>query len=140
MRAQKPSSLVMDYAMESACQRGDAQTITWLLDEGKNVNCLNDDGTTPIMVALKYGQLHIVKYLFDRGADPSIVDGDASNVLHYAAGTSESIEWVLANSTIDINSTNASNATPLRWALGNSNLPAAILLIENGANIFVKNR
>jgi hypothetical protein len=58
----------------------------------------------------------------------------------YAAwgGNGDCIEWVFANTTIDVNATTSSGKTPIMWSLDNNTLDASKLLIERGANLFMK--
>jgi ankyrin repeat protein len=86
--------LVMEDAMERACQGGHMETIASLLDAGTNVNCIDEGGHTPIMVALHSGQLLAAIMLAGRGADLSRITNDGVNVLHLAAcgGDCECIE------------------------------------------------
>jgi ankyrin repeat protein len=132
--------LAMGNAMFSACEGVHLETIVSLLDAGKNVNCINSSRTTPIMYSLYYWHLHVAIMLVGRGADLSWVNNDGSNVLHYAAGggNCECIEWVLANTSIDVNSTDSEGWTPIIWALNNNRLDAGKLLVEKGANLFNK--
>jgi ankyrin repeat protein len=100
--------LVMGDAMERACREGDVETIVRLLDAGKNLNCVSGEDITPIMFALWHGQLNTAIMLAGRGADLSTVDGAGWTALHCSShgGNRQCIEWVLANTTIDINSSN----------------------------------
>jgi ankyrin repeat protein len=132
--------LVMSNSLRTACQEGHAETIIRLLDAGKSVNCVIGSGETPIMRALWYRHLHVAIMLAGRGADLLRVSDYGSNVLHFAAagGDCECIEWVLANTSFEINSTNNTGITSIRWALINNNLDAAKLLVVKGANLFKK--
>jgi ankyrin repeat protein len=62
-------SPVMNYTMYSACYQGDVETIASQLDAGKSVNCVEGDGMTPVIVALRYGHLNAAIVLAGRGAD-----------------------------------------------------------------------
>jgi ankyrin repeat protein len=115
------------------------EAIVILLDAGKDVNCVDTFDTTPIMWALDGGQLLAAIMLFGRGADLSRVNNYGSNLLHSAvAGGRECIEWVLANTSIDVNSAANNGSTPIRSALINNRLDVAKLLVERGANPFMK--
>ncbi|MFL1672501.1 ankyrin repeat domain-containing protein [Paenibacillus dendritiformis] len=50
----------------------DIKRIKSLLDEGKNINEKDENGTTPLMVACKRGNLKIIKFLLEHGADVNI--------------------------------------------------------------------
>jgi hypothetical protein len=134
-------SLVMSYAIVSACQGGNPATIVRLLDAGQSVNSVDGDGWTPVMYALRFRNLHAAIMLVGRGADLSRISDTEWNVLHITAmgGDIDCINWVLANTSIDINSTNNDGDTPLKYAISYENLDAAKLLVEKGGNLFIKN-
>jgi ankyrin repeat protein len=134
--------LVMGAAMMTACEEGDVETITSLIDAGKSVNCVSNYGNAPIMLALWYSQLNAVIVLAERGADLSTLDNmNGANVLHFAAmgGDLKCLEWVLSNTSIDVNSTDTDDYTSCLCALNADKLPSAMLLAERGANLFIKN-
>jgi hypothetical protein len=125
-----------------ACVDGNVDVVSRCLDAGESVNCVHQSTwRTPIMIAMTYNRLHVVQLLADMGADLSMVDSRGFNLLHYAAlgGKIEGIEWVLANTTIDVNSTATSGTTPTMRTLLYNALHASKLLIEKGANLFTKN-
>jgi hypothetical protein len=57
--------------------------------------------------------------LVERGAALSKVTTDGRNLLYFAAvgGSRQCIEWVLANTSIDINSTTTIGDTPILTAI-----------------------
>jgi hypothetical protein len=75
--------LEMCDKMVVACEEGDVETVIRLLDTGKSVDCVDDDGWTPVDVALRWGHLNIVIMLAGKGANLSTASG-SFNVLHYA--------------------------------------------------------
>lgn len=52
-----------------------------------NINLKNEFSQTPLHVAVKHGNLPIIKFLLDRGACVDIVDKDGNTALHIAAYT-----------------------------------------------------
>jgi ankyrin repeat protein len=131
----------MDDALYNACEVGDVEAVIRLLDGGKNVDTFDSMNMTSIMFALWHGHLHVAIMLVGRGADLSRVSSYEANMLHYAAegANRQCIEWVLANTTIDINSTTHLGTTPIIIALNTNQLDAAKLLVKKGANLFIKN-
>jgi hypothetical protein len=125
------------HAMYNACVNGRVDEVRRLLDAGGDVNGFMN--WTPVMDALRNGHIAVVRLMHDRGADLSRVDGSGRIVLHKAAsgGNVECIEFVLAVTTIDVNSTNNFGTTPIMNAM--SRLEASKLLVERGANLFAKN-
>jgi ankyrin repeat protein len=131
----------MGQAMNAACREGDVDEVRQLLDKATSVNCVDfDDCMTPIMKALEHRHMDVVRLLHGRGADVTMVDEDDWNVLHYAAygGHRESINWVLANTSIAVNATTINGCTSVSIAITNNGLDASKLLIEKGANPFMK--
>jgi hypothetical protein len=133
---------VMSYAMRRACDTGSLETIVRLLDACQSANCVAEEGRwTPVMWALRSGHLHAAIMLVGRGADLSRVSSIGQNVLHITvmSGDIDCMNWVLANTTIDINSTDNSGHAPIQRALSHGHFDAAKLLVEKGANLFMKN-
>jgi ankyrin repeat protein len=125
----------------SRCERGDVETIVSLLDEGKNVNCIEYEGKNPVMLALEYGKLNAAIMLAGRGADLSRVDTYAGRtLLHFAAcgGDLEYLEWVFANTDLDVHATDYNGSEPLGWAGAEGHMGAVKLFIDKGANPFFR--
>jgi ankyrin repeat protein len=107
-----------------------------------DVNSADDNGNTPVMMAIYSGHIEAVKLLLERGADLSIANIRGFNALHFASageGNLVHIDWLFDNATIDVNSTNSTGRTPLSIALYSDHLPAAKFLVEKGGDIFMKN-
>ena len=54
---------------------------------GADVNARNDDGYTPLIVAIQLGYRHIVKELLKHGADIYASDNNGKNALDWALYT-----------------------------------------------------
>jgi hypothetical protein len=133
---------VMSIELTLACVRGNVNEIRRLLvDGGENINSVVEEpGHTPIMIAMMFSHLAVVQMLADRGADLSTIDNAGYNLLcHAGRGGRDCIEWVFANTTIDVNSITSSGETPIMRSLRFNKLDASMLLVEKGANLFMKN-
>ena len=54
-------------------QKGDAKMVKrWVEENGGDVNSVSAEGTTPLIVAARYGHYEIVRYLLAKGADASV--------------------------------------------------------------------
>jgi ankyrin repeat protein len=71
--AQAPAPSKADQLQEAA-RKGDAATVTHLLDEGVDVNTKFRYGTTALFFACDHGHVDVVKVLLDRGADLTVKD------------------------------------------------------------------
>ena len=99
--------------------------------EGIDINTNNIDGETPIHIAVKNGQLEVVKFLFDEGGDlnsrvSSRANGgwrDGDTPLHTAARMchTEIVKFILAN-VVDKNPVNVQGKTPLSMAASTGHL------------------
>jgi len=64
---------------------GNANIVTYLLDEGASVNAKDDKGMTPLLHAVRYHESPdtIVKVLLANGADTEIADKAGKNYQTY---------------------------------------------------------
>ncbi len=76
--------------LEKAVLMGDVKAIAALLDAGADINAPIADGGTLLMVAADKGDEAMVRYLIDRGANPSLgtSNTDSESGFSTAAGTS----------------------------------------------------
>lgn len=92
------------------------------------------DSTSPLIQALKTGDLPMVQSLLERGADLKGKDADGNSALMLATlyGTPEIMKSLLDKSA-DPNDRNKAGATALMWAL--ENLDKVRLLVDRRANV-----
>jgi ankyrin repeat protein len=127
-----------------AAEAGDEEAIKWLLNKSSiNINSTNNDGSTAAMLAMWHGKLNSAILLFKRGALLSIADDNGENLLHAAIygedDTGKDIKWLLEKNAIDVNLAATDGNTPVTLALKWGGLASAKLLVERGANLFMKN-
>ena len=118
-------------------------TVQLLIDNGANVNIINNDGSTPLFLAVQYGLTEIVQLLIDSGANVN----HKSSLLHTAAYKNDHkmLKILLKWKPYDINVIDeVSGSTPLFYAIqsrgrGLKQKITVQILIDGGANInFVK--
>ena len=121
----------------------DHKSILKKLSRGVDVNMVDSDGRTLLMEAVIKGDHRLIELLIENGADLNIRDLKDWTALHFAAQ-----EYDIVSSRKLIESGSEINATD---DYGNSVISRAVLssrgrgeviraLIENGANINLKNR
>jgi ankyrin repeat protein len=81
-------------ALHAAAETGSGNIMGILCEvyrnNGWSVDQVDDEGETPLQVAVRSGSHEAVKFLLDSGADPKIKDGLERTLLHAAAETEES--------------------------------------------------
>lgn len=82
--------------------RGDISTLKILLDIGANINAKDNDGMTPLYIAVAKNNLEAVQFLLSQGADPNIYDNNFITPLQFAVNKKmENIISLLMNYKID---------------------------------------
>jgi ankyrin repeat protein len=117
------------------------QVRTWVASDPLLVNQLSSDGFPPLGLAAFFGQLAVLKYLLEQGADPNLSASNAMRVapLHSAIAFSDSqvahaMARLLVESGSQVNAMQQGGWTPLHEAADSNQLETAELLLANGAD------
>lgn len=124
----------IETPLRIAVTRGDLATVTLLLNSNADPNCvLNVCGETALICAVRRGFTAIAELLLKAGAtQPIFFMGQTPLLLAFEAKNQELVQLL-----IDYGAANAGNstATPLYIAAMQGDLPLAMLLVENGADL-----
>jgi hypothetical protein len=134
-----------------ACKSGNIARLTELLDQGTNVN-QEDHKMTPIIYAVLFNRLEIVRLLLDRGANINhrdytnntplqrsiYVDQEFLTDYQHDENYNEIIK-LLVNRGADLNTINNYNETPLSGLIWENNIELIQFLIDNGADVNFNN-
>ena len=123
-----------------ACQRGDLDAVTRLLDEGADVNNTRSD--MPALLAAAHGQhWAIVRLLIERDAEVNCKNLHGWSPLHIAAeqGHEEMIRLMVENAGF-VNRKDSSGESPLYVAAKANKLEACKILLELGADPRIQNK
>jgi WD40 repeat protein/ankyrin repeat protein len=126
--------------LHQAAQAGEIETLQELLQlqSNKNVDPLElVQLQTPLHIAANAGHNTIVKMLLDAGANVNTGDQLSYTALHLAAQKNHShvVETLLAQTDIQLNSTDATGATALLCAAYSGHVEAMLHLCQAGASI-----
>ena len=108
-----------------------------LFEKGVDINQLDDDGWTPLIMASRYGSQEVVKFLLDVGADFNFQNEDGNNTALMFASIFGYVDIVrmLVNIGVDINAQNINGNTAIDNAVDRENEEIVEMLIGAGANV-----
>ena len=121
-------------------KKGDIDAVKLFLDEGIDINAMNQRGQTALIRAAEYQRTDVVTLLLGKGAEVDKVGGRyARTALMEAAGAGNVvIIKQLADKGADINAKDHESSTPIFFACMYGHVEAVKLLIELGANVNVQ--
>ena len=120
-------------ALHWAAQRGDVNIAKILLDSQTNdVNCIDDEGKTPLHFSVIVGHLDMVKFLIERGADVDAVAGDGTTPIFHAV-MEYSPEFILTLAEYDckMNVSDEYGSTPLHRAVETGDINVVCALFKS---------
>uniref|UniRef100_A0A914WTN0 phospholipase A2 n=1 Tax=Plectus sambesii TaxID=2011161 RepID=A0A914WTN0_9BILA len=95
------------------------------------------EGKYPLHIAAENGQLDALRQLITLGADPTKLDLNRQNAVHYASANSPGVLQELAKSRVFFNAVDAKNGsglTPLFLAIRARQVDCVTTLLHHGAN------
>ncbi|XP_067143776.1 uncharacterized protein [Centruroides vittatus] len=121
---------------------GDEKAIDLLLDAGDSINVQIADGTTPLIMAVERGHVHLIKKLLEAGADPTVLRKHGNTLLVLAAGTSweAGITSMFSRHDININHQNLNGKTALMIATAQGHMQIVEILLYRGANLLLEDQ
>ena len=124
-----------------ASQFGDLEIASLLIDWGADTTVANENGETPLHVALEYRNEVVARLLIERGADASVADEDGETPLHVASRHgNEAVARLLIDRGADALVADEDGDTLLHFALRHGNEAVARLLIDRGADASVADK
>lgn len=120
---------------------GDLIGLELLVEHGAEINkkaILNEE--TPLHIFVDYdGATDKLRYLLDKGGDPTLRNDTGCTILHLAIRQRnyENVKVILEHPAVDVNVKDNFGETPLHWLLAWPNAPHNILrlLLAKGANV-----
>lgn len=126
----------LEQELHNATIARDSTRIEYLLKRGAGVNARDTEGQTPLMVAVKSGDLSIVNGLLAYKADPNLQDNDGwTAAMHAVRGNDPKILRLLGKPEFKTNFEllNHDGMTALGLATYNNKANAAVAMLDSGA-------
>lgn len=127
-----------------ALENGEVELIDLFVRANFNIHLTDDNGTPPLLLALKKGYTIIAKILLNAGSDVNEKDKLGLTPLMVACGKPtfgyREVAETLIRKGAHINVRDALGYTPLLLALSGGTIDIAELLINKGADITVRTR
>lgn len=113
--------------------------LSYLLDKGIDINVLDDNERTPLIVAIEKGNLEAVKFLIESGADLNVSTYEVGTPLHVALKNHyEKITLFLLTKGVDVNALNLYGRAPLHIAAESSSAEIVTDLLAKGATADIR--
>lgn len=121
----------------------DIEIIEMILEQGHYIDAEDEDGTTPIFVAIYYDKMEATELLLRHGASVNVFDSNGHYPLHIAAmkGCLDIVERLLLyGADVDCQSSSrwGRGYAPLHFAVEQGNKDLINLLLRRGANLNAK--
>jgi ankyrin repeat protein len=122
-------------ALHYAARAGGKDIMTLCCDATPDLNCRDESGRTPLMLAAEVANIAAMAELIQRGARVDLSDAAGYTVLHHAAkgGNLRAVSWLLDNITVDINAQANRHQTALSISQEHGNDEIRNLLLAKGA-------
>ena len=112
------------------------EVVQAVISHGADVNVMNENNVTALMIACGRGNMHVINVLLNAGANPRISDADDHTWLHEAVrgGYSQVVLETMINHGADVNATIKNNRTALMIVTVHGNRKAIYVLLSAGAD------
>jgi tetratricopeptide (TPR) repeat protein len=112
-----------------------------LISKGADVNVKNNDGFTPLILALSNGFKELSELLIAKGAEVNVKDNNSRSPLTYSlVGGYKEIAELLISKGADISVKDKNGDTPLSLASANGFKELIELFIAKGVDVNIKNK
>ncbi len=125
----------LEQELHNATIARDSTRIEFLIKRGARINAPDTEGQTPLMVAVKSGDLSVVNGFLEYGADPNLQDHDGwTAAMHAVRGNDPKIMRLLGKFKANFGLQNHDGMTALGLAAYTNRANAAVAILDSGGN------
>ena len=121
-----------DAPLHDAVAEGNTELCTRLLDQGADVNAVNDDLTTPLHLAVFNENIELCTLLIDRGSKLEAKDAGETPLHEAVRGYNTKLCKLLLDRGADVNAKNDEGETPLDYIYEQDYTELCTLLLGRG--------
>ncbi|XP_069606618.1 ankyrin repeat family A protein 2 [Ranitomeya imitator] len=127
--------LVNSLSVHQLAAQGEMVYLASRLEQENVINLTDEEGFTPLMWAAAHGQIAVVEFLLQNGADPQVLGKGRESALSLACSKGYTdIVKMLVECGVDVNEYDWNGGTPLLYAVHGNHVKCVKILLENGAD------
>ncbi|XP_074138362.1 ankyrin repeat family A protein 2 isoform X3 [Sminthopsis crassicaudata] len=127
--------LVNSLSVHQLAAQGEMLYLATRIEQENVINHTDEEGFTPLMWAAAHGQIAVVEFLLQNGADPQILGKGRESALSLACSKGYTdIVKMLLDCGVDVNEYDWNGGTPLLYAVHGNHVKCVKILLENGAD------
>ncbi|KAF4803008.1 Ankyrin repeat family A protein 2 [Turdus rufiventris] len=129
------SVLFKALSVHQLAAQGEMLYLATRIEQENLINHKDEEGFTPLMWAAAHGQIAVVEFLLQNGADPQILGKGRESALSLACSKGYTdIVKMLLDCGVDVNEYDWNGGTPLLYAVHGNHVKCVKILLENGAD------
>ncbi|XP_033019478.1 ankyrin repeat family A protein 2 isoform X1 [Lacerta agilis] len=127
--------LVNSLSVHQLAAQGEMLYLATRIEQENVINHTDEEGFTPLMWAAAHGQIAVVEFLLQNGADPQILGKGRESALSLACSKGYTdIVKMLLDCGVDVNEYDWNGGTPLLYAVHGNHVKCVKILLEHGAD------
>ncbi|XP_039398796.1 ankyrin repeat family A protein 2 isoform X5 [Mauremys reevesii] len=127
--------LVNSLSVHQLAAQGEMLYLATRIEQENVINHKDEEGFTPLMWAAAHGQIAVVEFLLQNGADAQILGKGRESALSLACSKGYTdIVKMLLDCGVDVNEYDWNGGTPLLYAVHGNHVKCVKILLENGAD------
>ncbi|XP_062869225.1 DNA-binding protein RFXANK [Trichomycterus rosablanca] len=126
-----------NLSIHQLAAHGETSRVKTLLASDKSLlNSQDERGFTPLMWAAAFGEIEMVQFLLEKGADPKTFARERESALSLASvGGYADIVSILLKCDVEVDSYDWNGGTPLLYAVRGNHIKCVEALLKHGADI-----
>ncbi|XP_007533810.1 ankyrin repeat family A protein 2 isoform X2 [Erinaceus europaeus] len=127
--------LANSLSVHQLAAQGEMLYLATRIEQENVINHTDEEGLTPVMWAAAHGQIAVVEFLLQNGADPQLLGKGRESALSLACSKGYAdIVKMLLDCGVDVNEYDWNGGTPLLYAVHGNHVQCVQMLLERGAD------